>query len=145
MATVRFETENAVCQFNLLKITESLEYYAFEENVGEALSLLNFLSSSAGDALSIPQGSDYFACIASDLIRENHGVVTCKACNKNYPSGRLKVAHVSSGKKRISIGGIVKEAIRKSPQRRYRFGKFGGHVFTCPKGHELFPVRTWKT
>jgi len=136
MTTVIYETDNAIFSFTSTNVTQSITQ---SNNKTEQLNkLLQQLTSSPPDLITIPKEYTDFAYIALDLIKKGKGSVTCKTCNKTYRPDQLQPTIVGHGKEK---GGIKKLLVKG--QRLP--GLFGGHGFTCPKGHELISVITWRT
>jgi len=123
MTTVIYETDNAIFSFTSTNVTQSITQ---SNNKTEQLT-------SPPDLITIPKEYTDFAYIALDLIKKGKGSVTCKTCNKTYRPDQLQPTIVGHGKSPFNLkekGGIK---------------LFGGHGFTCPKGHELISVITWRT
>jgi len=141
MITVIYETDNAIFTFSLNDVIEASKTANQTEQLN---TLLHHLTSSPSDSITIPKGYSDFAYIALDLIEKGKGSVTCKICNKTYHPDQLKLTVVGHGTSPFNLkekGGI--KMILKKGQRLP--GMFGGHGFTCPKGHELISLITWRT
>jgi hypothetical protein len=142
MTTVIYETDNAIFSFTSTDVTQSITQ---SSNKTEQLNkLLQQLTSSPSDSITIPKRYSDFAYIALDLIEKGKGSVTCKVCNKTYHPDQLKLTVAAHGASPFNLkekGGIKKILVKG--QRLP--GLFGGHGFTCPKGHELISVITWRT
>jgi hypothetical protein len=142
MTTVIYETDNAIFSFTSTNVTQSITQ---SNNKTEQLNkLLQQLTSSPPDLITIPKEYTDFAYIALDLIKKGKGSVTCKTCNKTYRPDQLQPTIVGHGTSPFNLkekGGIKKLLVKG--QRLP--GLFGGHGFTCPKGHELISVITWRT
>jgi hypothetical protein len=142
MTTVIYETDNAIFSFTSTDVTVCITQ---SNNKTEQLNtLLDHLTSSPPDLITIPKQNTDFAYIALDLIEKGKGSVTCRICNKTYRPDQLKSTVAGHGTSPFNLkekGGI--KMILKKGQRLP--GMFGGHGFTCPKGHELISVITWRT
>ncbi len=147
MTSILFQTENAIFEFDLTEVKESLNQYISEHNVDEAIQILDLISSSSDDPIKIPQEYDYFGYIALDLISKGKGSVTCKTCKKTYQPDQPKSITIGHGKSPFSInlkkkGEIIKRLFGK---RQKLPGMFGGKGYKCPQGHELIAMITWRT
>jgi len=141
MTNVTYETENAIFTFSLNAVTKALKTANQTE---ELVKLLQFLTSSPPDSITIPKGYSHFGYIALDLLTKGKGSVTCKTCNKTYRPDQLKLTVVGHGTSPFNLkekGGIKNVFIKG--QRLP--GLFGGRGFTCPNGHELISMITWRT
>jgi hypothetical protein len=142
MKEVIYKTDNATFSFSSTDVTQSITQ---SNNKTEHLNkLLHLITSSPSDSITIPKEYTDFAYIALDLIEKGKGSVTCKICNKTYHPDQLKLTVAGHGTSPFNLkekGGIKK--ILKKGQRLP--GLFGGHGFTCPKGHELISLITWRT
>ena len=141
MQTVVFETKNALFYFESSDAVRHLKYYS-EQNVREAIELLETISSSSSEIINIE--SDYFGFIVLDLIKEEKGEAYCKTCEKIYYPGQLVSKQVGFGKSPVEVkhkqkGGIIKRIFAK---KRLICGR-GGEAYECPKGHELIGMITW--
>jgi len=142
MTTVIYETDNAIFSFTSTDVTVCITQ---SNNKTEQLNtLLDHLTSSPPDLITIPKQNTDFAYIALDLIEKGKGSITCKICNKTYRPDQLQPTIAGHGTSPFNLkekGGI--KMILKKGQRLP--GMFGGHRFTCPKGHELISMITWRT
>ena len=142
MTTAIYETDNAIFSFTSTDVTQSITQ---SNNKTEHLNkLLQQLTSSPPDSITIPKEYTEFAYIALDLIKKGKGSVTCKACNKTYRPDQLKSTTVGHGTSPFNLKekGGIKKLLAKGQRLP---GLFGGHGFTCPKGHELISAITWRT
>jgi hypothetical protein len=142
MTTVIYETDNAIFSFTSTDVTQSITQ---SNNKTEHLNkLLQQLTTSPPDLITIPKEYTDFAYIALDLIKKGKGSVTCKTCNKTYRPDQLQPTIVGHGKSPFNLKekGGIKKLLAKGQRLP---GLFGGHGFTCPKGHELISVITWRT
>ena len=142
MTTVTYETDNAIFTFNLNNVTECL--MQSNDTTDTFNKLLHHLTSSPPDLITIPKQYTDFAYIALDLIEKGKGSVTCRICNKTYRPDQRKLTVAGHGTSPFNLkekGGIKKLMVKG--QRLP--GMFGGRGFTCPKGHELISMITWRT
>ena len=146
MAKVRYETDDTIFEFGLLKVMERLNYYAAEHKVDEAAQLLNFIAESSDDSINIPEKYDYFGYIALDLLSKGEGLVMCKTCNKTYQIDQLEPTTVGHGKSPLSVNIKKKGRIKKLFGKKQRLpGMIGGRGYECPEGHSLISMITWRT
>ncbi len=144
MSTVIFQTEYAVFKFALKVVKERLIVPESEYNPDEVFKLLDFISAGSDETILNPDDHGYFDYVALDLISTKVGTVKCKSCNKTYDAGQLKEITVGLGRSPFDInqeqkGGSSLFEKRKNPSM------FGGKGFTCPAGHELISMETWRT
>jgi hypothetical protein len=142
MKEVIYETDTAIFTFNLNDVTESL--MQSNDTTDTFNTLLHHLTSSPSDLITIPKEYTEFAYIALDLIKKGKGSVTCKICNKTYRPDQLKSTVAGHGASPFNLKekGGIKKLLAKGQRLP---GLFGGHGFTCPKGHELISAITWRT
>ncbi len=146
MAKVRYETDDAIFEFDLLKVVERLNYYAAEHKVDEAAQLLDFIAESSDDSINIPEKYDYFGYIALALLSKGEGSVVCKTCKKAYQIDQLKPFTVGHGKSPLSVNIEEKGKIKKLFGKKQRLpGMIGGRGYECPEGHTLISMITWRT
>ena len=146
MATVYHETENAILYFDLRDVRQYLEYHTSEYEVGEAATLIDFLSSEVAASIKIPDEYGYFDTIALELIGGSKGSVYCKVCGKTYQPDQLNPTVVGHGKDPFSVNLKEKGGIRKLFRRKPKLpGMHGGKGYKCPEGHELISIITWRT
>ena len=144
MKTVNFYTENGVFEFTLKEVKERLICKHSEYDPDEVSQLLELISTHTSKTILNPDDHDYFGFVALDLIGSGIGTVTCQICGKIYDAGQLKEFAVGQGKRPFEIcqqqkGGLRLFGKRKNPSL------FGGKGFTCPEGHKLISMETWKT
>jgi hypothetical protein len=144
MKTVIFYTENAVFKFTQKEVKERLIVPEAEYNSDEVSQLLELISTDSDQTILAIDDHHYFGYVALDLLGSGIGTVTCKICGKIYDAGQLKEFAVGHGKSPFDIkqqqkGGFSQFEKRKNPSM------FGGKGFTCPEGHTLISVETWKT
>ena len=146
MATVYYETENAILYFYLRDVREYLEYHAPECEVDEGPTLMSFLSSEVEESIKIPDEYGYFSTIAMELIGGSKGSVYCKVCGKTYQPDQLNPTVVGHGKDPFSVNLKEKGGIKKLFGRKPKLpGMHGGKGYECPEGHELISIITWRT
>jgi hypothetical protein len=142
MTTVIYETDNAIFSFTSTDVTQSITQ---SSNKTEQLNkLLQQLTSSPSDSITIPKQTTDFAYIALDLIKKGKGSVTCKTCNKTYRPDQLQPTIAGHGTSPFNLKekGGIKKLLAKGQRLP---GMFGGHGYRCPKGHELISMITWRT
>jgi hypothetical protein len=105
---------------------------------------LEFFTTDRGETLLNPDDHHYFGYVALDLISEGMGKASCIICGETYDAGQLEDFAVGHGKNPFNLkqkrkGGIRQFEKRKNPSM------FGGKGFTCPEGHILISMETWKT
>ena len=145
MANVRYETDDAVFVFNLLKVVERLDYYATEHKVDEAAQLLDFIAESSEECINIPEKYDYFGYISLDLLSNGEGSVICKTCNKTYQVAQINSTTVVHGKSPLSVNIVEKGQIKKLFGKKTKPpGMLGGRGYECPEGHTLISMITWR-
>ncbi|MBC8185255.1 hypothetical protein H8E88_29530 [candidate division KSB1 bacterium] len=165
MRTVIYKTENGIFEFNLPDVKDCLNRIIFEYDIEEASIILNFISSSSGKTITIPEKYDYFGFITLDLINNAKGSVMCKICKKIYQAGELNPNTIGHGKSPIDEEQlreiqelILKDLFRKKwikaaidnfkdlfRTKQPQPGMFGGKGFVCPQNHELIAMITWLT
>ena len=147
MRKVIYETETARFQFKQRYVMEHLKKRVSERPIDDVIKLIDFITSTPGETIKIPDEYDYFGFVVLTLIEENKGSIACKTCNETYEPGQLKSTTVGHGtspfKSNIKWkGGIMKGLFGK---REKQMGLFGGKGYECPKGHELISMLTWVT
>ncbi len=165
MNTVIYKTANGIFEFNLPDVKDCLNRFIFEYDIEEASKILNFISSSFGKTITIPEKYDYFGFITLALIDDNKGSVICKICNKTYQANELKFMPVGHGKSPIDNDHLreiqelrLKDLFRKKwilkainnlkdlfRKKQPQPGMCGGKGFACPQNHELISMITWLT
>lgn len=144
MNTVIFNTENAVFKFALKEVKERLIGNQSEYDPNEANQLLEFISNDRDETLLNSDDRHYFGYVALDLVGAGEGTVTCDICKKTYDAGQLKEFSVGHGKSPLDINQEQKGGFRLFNKRKM-LSMFGGKGFTCPEGHKLISMETWKT
>jgi hypothetical protein len=144
MNAVIFKTENAVFKFTQKEVKKHLIFKKTEYASDEVTLLLELILTDSDEAIFSSIDQNYFGFVALDLIREGMGTVTCKICGKIYDAGQLKKITVGHGKSPFKInqqqkGGFSLFDKRKTPSM------FGGKGFTCPEGHKIISMETWRT
>jgi hypothetical protein len=142
MSTIIYNTDNAIFTFNLDDVTESL--MQSNDTTDTFNKLIQHHTTSPPDLITIPKQNTDFGYIALDLIEKGKGSVTCRICNKTYRPDQLKSTVAGHGTSPFNLKekGGIKKLLAKGQRLP---GLFGGHGFTCPKGHELISVITWRT
>jgi len=145
MATVAYETENAVFQFDLNDTVYCLENCSQEHSATDTDEILKFIKSSPDESITIID--DYFGYIVLDLTEKGKGLVKCKTCSKVYAPDQIESITVGHGKTPFLInlkekGGIIKRLFGRKQKLP---GMFGGKGYQCPEGHELIAMITWRT
>jgi len=140
MKTVIFYNENAVFKFTQKEVKECLICKHSEYDPNEVAKLL----TDCDETILSSNDHHYFGYVALDLFSEGMGSVTCKICEKIYSAGQLKKFAIGHGKSPFDInqeqkGGFSLISKRKMPSL------FGGKGFTCPEGHKLISMETWRT
>jgi len=144
MKTVILQTENAVFKFTQKEVIEHLICKQSEYDSDEVAQLAELISPDTSETILTIDDHHYFGYAATDLISNGKGTVTCKICKKTYDAGQLKQLTVGHGKSPFDInqeqkGGFSLFRKKKNPSM------FGGRGFTCPEGHKLISMETWKT
>ena len=147
MITVIYETETAIFQFDRTHVMEHLKKRVSERPIDDVIQLIDFITSTPGETIKIPDEYDYFGYVVLTLIEENKGSITCKTCNETYEPDQLKPTTVGHGASPFTTklkrkGGMMKRLFGK---REKRMGLFGGKSYECPKGHELISMLIWVT
>ena len=144
MKTVIFQTENAVFKFALKEVKERLICKHSEYDPDKISPLLKLISTDSNETILNPDDHHYFRYVALDLIGSGIGTVTCQICGKIYGAGQLKEFNVGQGKSPFDINQEQKGGFRLFEKRKNP-SMFGGKGFTCPEGHELISMETWRT
>ena len=147
MTTLIYETENGIFEFDLTDAIERLSVYVRQHRINDAVELSNFLASSSGDPVRIPEGRSQFFCyITLDLISQSKGSAYCKICQKTYQANQLNPINIGHGKTPFSVKLKEKGGIKNLFTRKRKMpGMFGGKGYACPEGHELISMITWRT
>jgi len=144
MNTVIFQTENSVFKFALKEVRNHLIGKKTKYAPDEVYQLLKLISTDSDETILSSADHQYFGYVVLDLISEGIGTVTCKICEKIYDAGQLKQFAIGHGESPFNInqkqgGGFRLFNKRKMPSM------FGGRGFTCPAGHKLISMETWRT
>jgi hypothetical protein len=147
MRTVIYETETAIFQFDRTHVMEHLKKQVAERPIDDVIQLIDFIKTTPGETIKIPDEYDYFGYVVLTLIGENKGSITCKTCSEKYEPDQLKPTTVGHGTSPFKTnikrkGGIMKRLFGKKEKR---MGRFGGKGYECPNGHELISMKTWVT
>ena len=145
MNTVSFKTENAVFQFDLKKVKERLEILATEYAVDEAETILRRISIPSDESKLIQVKQDYFGYVVLELIGAGKGSVICEICGKIYEAQNLKPIKIGAGESPFSINTGKKGGIKSLFGKRKNPSIFGGQGLSCPEGHTLISMETWRT
>jgi hypothetical protein len=141
MRIVMFENPNAIFDFELPYVIDSLKYYS-DQNVHETTELLDAIASCPSPAIKVE--TSYLGYIVLDLIKAGKGHVYFKVCKEMYDSNQLSSRPLGFGKTPFSVdikekGGIIKSLFGK----KQRITGRGGEAYDCPNGHELIGMITW--
>jgi hypothetical protein len=147
MPTVIFETETAIFRFAWPHVMKHLKKQLAERPIDDVIKLIDFIKTTPGATIKIPEKYDCFGYIVLTLIEENKGSITCKTCNETYEPDQLKSTTVGHGTSPFKTnikrkGGIMKRFFGKKEKR---MGLFGGNGYECPKDHELISMLKWVT
>ncbi len=144
MNTVIFQTENAVFTFNKKEMRDHLIGKKTEYAPNENAQLLELISTGSDETISNSDAHSYFGFVALDFIGSGRGTVTCKICEKNYDVDQLKEIAVGHGKSPFDTNQEQKGGFRLFEKTKNP-SLFGGKGFTCPEGHNLISMETWRT
>ena len=144
MNAVMFQTENAVFKLTQKEVKERFICKKTEYAPDEVTRLLELISIGSDETILDTDNHHYFGYVALGLISEGMCKVICKICRKTYDTGQLKEFAIGHGKSPFDIyqqqkGGFSLIKKRKMPSM------FGGKGFTCPEGHTLISMETWRT
>ena len=144
MNTVIFNTENTAFKFDQKEVRDHLIGKKTEYAPDGVSQLVKLISTDAGETFLNSDNHHYFGYVALDLIIAGLGNATCKICDKIFKAGQLKEFAIGHGKSPFDInqeqkGGFSLFGKRKNPSM------FGGKRFTCPEGHKLISMETWRT
>ena len=146
MRAVIFKTPNGVFKFDQKEVKEQIVLKKSAYYTDDADKLLSLISADLYRVIRIPEEPVYFDHIALDLISAGNGSALCKTCNKTYQAGQLKSIKVGFGGSPFDIKreqkGVIKRLFAK---KRKPPTMYGGNGYTCPEGHNLISVITWKT
>lgn len=144
MKAVIIITENAVFKFTQKEVIEHLICKQSEYDPDEVAQLAEHISNGTSETILTIDDHHYFGYVALDLINDGIGTVTCIICGKIYGAGQLEEFAIGHGKSPFDInqeqkGGFSLIEKRKNPSM------FGGKGCTCPEGHNLISMETWRT
>jgi hypothetical protein len=147
MRTVIYEIETAIFLLDRTLVMKHLKKQLAERPIDDVIKLIDFITTTPGETIKIPDEYDYFGYIVLTLIEENKGSITCKTCEQTYKPDQLKPTIVGHGTSPFKTnikrkGGIMKRFFGKKEKR---MGRFGGKGYECPKNHELISMKTWVT
>ena len=145
MRTVSYQATDAIFQFDIDDVLNCLNYYVAEYKSDEAKDLIELLSSSSLDLISIPEENEYFGYIILNLIDEGKGSATCKTCDKTYQTSDLKLSTVGHGTSPFSIEEKHKGWINIFKKKKRNPPMSGGKEYKCQEGHTLISKLTWMT
>ena len=144
MNTVIFNTENAVFKFALKEVKERLICKQSEYAPDEVTQLLELFSTDIDETFFNSDNHHYFGFVALDLVGAGEGAVTCDICKKTYDVCQLKQFAIGHGKSPYDINKQQRGGFRLFNKRKMP-SLFGGIGFTCPEGHKLISMETWRT
>ncbi len=146
MKDVIFKTQIGVFKFDQKEVIEIILRNRPKYDLDEVAKLQDLISTEINETIVIPEKPVYFDHIALDLISAGNGSAQCKTCNKTYQAGQLKSIKVGFGGSPFDIKreqkGVIKRLFAK---KRKPPTMYGGKGYTCPEGHNLISVITWKT
>jgi len=147
VATICYETESGIFEFEYEDVVKKLNHYAQKEHFEEAIELLNIISTPTSDKINIPEEFQFILHIVSELIREEKGSIKCKICEKTYLPHDLRIVSIGHGKSPLEIQlPHEKRGAKNLFQNKQKLpGMFGGKGYKCPQDHELMSVITWRT
>jgi hypothetical protein len=146
MRAVIFKTPNAVFEFDQKEVIEIILRNRPKYDLDEVAKLLELISADNIETIVIPEEPVYFDHIALDLISAGNGSAQCKTCNKTYQAGQLKSIKVGFGGSPFDIKHEKKSVLKRIfAKKRKPPTMYGGKGYTCPEGHNLISVITWKT
>jgi hypothetical protein len=134
-----------VFQFDLKKVKECLEILATEYCVDEANTILKRISIPCDESKLIQVKQDYFGYVVLELIGSGKGSVTCEICGKMYEAENLKPIKIGARESPFSINTGKERGIKSLFEKRKNPSMFGGKGYTCPEGHTLISIETWRT
>ncbi len=97
MRRVIYETETAIFQFDRTHVMEHLKNRISKRPIDDVIQLIDFITSTPGETIKIPDEYDYFGYVVLTLIEENKGSIVCKTCNETYMDGNGKVINRFQG------------------------------------------------
>ena len=146
MRVVIFETVDAVFQFHQPEVEKQIVRKKSAYEIDQTDKLLSMILAGNQKTIKIPEEPLFFNSIALDLICSGIGSVFCNACNKTYQAGHLIPIVIGSGRSPLGIKREKKGMFRRLFSKKHKPPElYGGIGHTCPAGHELLTVITWKT
>jgi hypothetical protein len=145
MRTVSYHGNDAIFKFDMDDVINMLNYYVSEYKSDEAKQLIELLSSSTLDLITVPEENEYFEYIIIDLIDEGKGSAICKTCNKTYQASNLKLSTVGHGTSPFNIDEKHTGWLNMFKKKKRNPPMFGGKEYKCPEGHSLLSKTTWMT
>jgi hypothetical protein len=145
---VIFKAPNAVFKFDQKEVIEIILCNRSKYDLDQVANFQNLISTECNETIVIPVEPVYFDSIALDLIKiaTSNGSVFCRTCNKRYSVKQLKSLKVGGGAKPFFIRQEKKKGIRGLFRKsRKPPSMCGGKGYTCPEGHTLISMITWKT
>ena len=144
MKTVIFYTKNAVFKFNQKEVRYNLIGKKPKYALDEVSKLLKLISTDGDDTILNSDDHNYFGYVALDLIGSRKGIAACKFCDKTYDARQLKEFTLGHRKSPFDVKHKQKGGIRLFEKRKNP-SLFGGKGYTCPAGHTLISMETWRT
>ena len=147
MATIRYEAEDGILEFDHDDLMEKLTHYAKEKHVEEAIELIDIISPPTNDKITISDDFQFIVYVIFDLLMDGKGIVKCKQCDKTYIPRDLKSTGLGYGKNpfETNIAEEKKKAMKMFRKSQRLPGVFGEKCYTCPENHELITMITWRT
>ena len=97
MRQVIYETETAIFRFDRPHVIEYLKKRVSEHPIDDVIKLIDFITSTPGETIKIPEKFEYFGYFVLTLIEENKGSIICKTCSETYKPDQLKPTTVGHG------------------------------------------------
>jgi len=144
MNTVIFNSENAAFKFDKKEVEKRLIFKHSEYASDEFTKLLELISTDSDETILSSIRHHYFGFVALDLINAGIGTVTCDICEKIYDAHQFKEFAVGHGKSPLNVNQKQKGGFRLFNKRKMP-SMFGGKGFSCPEGHKLISMETWRT
>ena len=105
------------------------------------------ICTDSKESIEIPEEQELFGYVRLNLLGNEKGAGTCKACNRIYEANQLKSVVLGAGKNPFHVKTKPEQGIRNLFRRKKRRNPsmVGGHGFECPEGHSLISMITWRT
>jgi hypothetical protein len=105
------------------------------------------ICTDSKESIEIPEEQELFGYVRLNLLGNEKGAGTCKACNRIYEADQLKSVALGVGKGPFQVnvrppGGIGNLFPRT---KRGNLSMFGGQGFECPNSHPLISMSSWMT